>query len=303
MYFKSQPDMEEKNINDDITPQPQEEKPVKRTVLDYDDICQMAPFFKGKPKLVNRLFRLLDIDKVNWIHDLHFDTPGVPFCTNLLATLGYEIKVDNEEILDSFPGKAFVTVSNHIFGALDGIMLIDLVGRHRPKYKFMVNMILRHITALTPNMIFVDALASKDPEKQRLSKLGITETIRQVKSDEPVGFFPAGAVSKINRHMRIEDREWQPNVIRLIQRFKVPVVPIFIHGRNSNIFNFLGIISWKLRTLRLPAEVFRRKSNKFRISIGEPIMPEKLTEFSSTKELGDFLKATTYALRDKYTDK
>ena len=295
--------MEETKQNDNITADVQEEKPVKRTVLDYDDICEMAPFFKGKPKLVKRIFKWIAMDKVNWIHDLHFDTPGVPFTTNLLATLGCDIKVDNEDILDSFPGQAFVTVSNHIFGALDGIMLIDLVGRHRPKYKVMVNMILKHITAMRPNMIFVDALASKDPEKQRQSKIGITETIRQVKSGEPMGFFPAGAVSKVNWRLRIEDREWQPSVLRLIQKFKVPVVPIFVHGRNSNWFNFLGMISWKLRTLRLPAEVFRRKSYKFRISIGDPIPPEKLAEFATPEELGVYLKAETYALRDKYGKK
>ena len=295
--------MEETKQNDNITADVQEEKPVKRTVLDYDDICEMAPFFKGKPKLVKRIFKWIDMDKVNWIHDLHFDTPGVSFTTNLLATLGCDIKVDNEDILDSFPGQAFVTVSNHIFGALDGIMLIDLVGRHRPKYKVMVNMILKHITAMRPNMIFVDALASKDPEKQRQSKIGITETIRQVKSGEPMGFFPAGAVSKVNWRLRIEDREWQPSVLRLIQKFKVPVVPIFVHGRNSNWFNFLGMISWKLRTLRLPAEVFRRKSYKFRISIGDPIPPEKLAEFATPEELGVYLKAETYALRDKYGKK
>lgn len=278
---------------------PAEEKPVKRTVLDYDDVVKMAPFFDGKPKLVNRIFKLLSMDKVNWIHSLHFDTPGVPFCTGLLGTLGCDIRVDNEEVLDAFPG-AFVTVSNHVFGALDGMMMIDLVGRHRPKYKFMVNMFLKHITALTPSMIFVDALASDDPEKQRQSRIGITEAIRQVKSGEPIGFFPAGAVSKVKRNLRIEDREWQPVVIRLIQKLKVPVIPVFLHGRNSNWFNFLGMVSWKLRTLRLPAEVFNRKSYNFRISCGEPIMPEKIAEFSSVEELGKFLKAQTYALRDRY---
>ncbi|MBP5314819.1 MAG: lysophospholipid acyltransferase family protein [Muribaculaceae bacterium] len=295
--------MEEIKQTDNIATETVEEKPVKRTVLDYDDVVKMAPFFKGKPKLVNRIFKLISMDKVNWIHSLHFDTPGVPFCTGLLGTLGCDIKVDNEEVLDAFPNQAFITVSNHIFGALDGIMLIDLVGRHRPKFKVMVNMILKHITAMNPNMIFVDALASNDPEKQRQSKIGITETIRQVKSGEPMGFFPAGAVSKVTKKLRIEDRDWQPVVTRLIQKMKVPVVPIFFHGRNSNWFNFLGMISWKLRTLRLPAEVFSRKSYKFRISCGEPIMPEELAKFTTPEELGAFLKSKTYALRDQYGKK
>ena len=31
-----------------------QDAPVKRTVLDYDDIVKMAPFFKGKRWLVER---------------------------------------------------------------------------------------------------------------------------------------------------------------------------------------------------------------------------------------------------------
>ena len=66
---------------------------IKRTVLDYDDICQMAPFFKGKPRLVNFLMRLLDVDKVNWIHDHNCDTPGVPFVQGLLKDLDITMEV------------------------------------------------------------------------------------------------------------------------------------------------------------------------------------------------------------------
>ena len=38
---------------------PGQEAPVKRTVLDYDDIVKMAPFLKGKRRLVGWLMKLL----------------------------------------------------------------------------------------------------------------------------------------------------------------------------------------------------------------------------------------------------
>ena len=66
---------------------------VKRTVLDYDDIVEMAPFFKGKRRLVEMLMKALDVDKVNWIHDHNFDTPGTAFCRGLLNDL--DIKLSN----------------------------------------------------------------------------------------------------------------------------------------------------------------------------------------------------------------
>lgn len=271
---------------------------VKRTVLDYDDIVKMAPFLKGKRRLVGWLMKLLAVDKVNWIHDHNFDTPGPQFCRGLLEDLNIKLRIDNEQVLDNLPEGAFITISNHPFGALDGITLIDIIGLRRPKFKVMVNMILNYIVAMRPNFIAVDQTASDDPAKKAVSMKGIKEAIMQVRRGEPIGFFPAGAVGNYNRHLKFEDREWRESIIRLIQQLKVPVIPIFFHGYNSWWFRFLGIVSWQIRTLRLPAEVFRRKNDTLHISVGDPILPEEIAAHSgSVKELGDFLRAKTYSLQ------
>ncbi|MBD5301056.1 MAG: hypothetical protein HDR85_02490 [Bacteroides sp.] len=271
---------------------------VKRTVLDYDDIVKMAPFFKGKRRLVEWFMKVLDIDKVNWIHDHNFDTPGPQFCRGLLEDLNIKLRIDNEKVLDNLPEGAFITISNHPFGALDGITLIDIVGRRRPDFKVMVNMILNYIVAMRPNFIAVDQTASDDPAKKAVSMKGIKEAIMQVRKGHPIGFFPAGAVGNYNKHLKFEDREWRESIIRLIQQLKVPVIPIFFHGYNSWWFRFLGIVSWQLRTLRLPAEVFRRKNDTLHISVGDPISVEEINAHSgSLKELGDFLRQRTYSLQ------
>lgn len=275
-----------------------QETPIKRTVLDYNDISQMVPWFKGKEKLVNRLLKFLSVDKVNWLHDHNCDTPGPEFAAGLLKDLEIKLRIDNEELLDKLPEGAFITVSNHPFGALDGISLIHIIASRRPKFKVMVNMVLNYISAMRPNFIAVDALASDDPKKKAVSMQGIKSAIMQVRRGEPIGFFPAGAVSKVNFKGQLEDREWQPTIVRLIQQMKVPVVPIYFHGSNSWWFNFLGVVCWQLRTLRLPAEVFRKKGSTLHISIGEPISVEEQLQHSSTvEELGQFLKDKTYALR------
>lgn len=275
-----------------------EETPIKRTVLDYDDIRKMVPFFDGKKRLVNFLLKLLSVDKVNWIHDHNCDTPGVPFTAGLLNDLNITLRIDNEERLDNLPEGSFITVSNHPLGALDGIALIKIVGERRPKFKVMVNMVLNYISAMRPNFIAVDALASSDPKKKAVSMQGIKAAMMQVRSGEPMGFFPAGAVSKLNRSLHIEDREWQPTIIRLIKQMKVPVVPIYFHTRNSWWFTFLGMVSWQLRTLRLPAEVFRKKNATMHISIGETISVEEIEKFDDLKLLGEYLKQKTFAMRN-----
>lgn len=275
-----------------------ENMPVKPTVLDYDDIVGMAPKLRGHKKLVDSVLKFLSIDKVNDLHAHNCATPGVAFTEGLLKELNIKLRIDNEQVLDNLPEGAFITVSNHPFGALDGITLINIVGKRRPTFKVMVNMILNYISAMRPNFIAVDALASDDPAKKAVSMKGIKQAIMQVRRGNPIGFFPAGAVSKLNRRLRIEDREWQPSIIRLIEQLKVPVIPIYFHGHNSWWFTFLGMISWQLRTLRLPAEVFRRHGKTIHISVGDPISVEQQQAHSgSVEELGKFLKSQTYALR------
>jgi len=287
--------MEENNRT--AVTQPIDEKP---TVLDADDIMNLVPKLKGHRKLVEWLIRFISLDKVNAIHERNFATPGPEFTTGLLRDLDIKLRIDNEKVLENLPEGAFVTVSNHHFGALDGIILINLIASHRPTYKVMVNMFLNYIKAMRPNFIAVDAMASDDPKKKAVSMAGIREVIKNVRAGMPVGFFPAGAVAKVNWRGRLQDREWQPTVIQLIEKLKVPVIPIFFHGSQSWWFNFLGVVCWQLRTFRHPAEVFRKKGKTFHITVGDPIsVEEQMAHMGSEKEFGEFLRERTYCLRDK----
>lgn len=272
----------------------------KKTVLDADDIMAMVPKLQGHRKLVERFMKFLSLDKVNALHANHADTPGPQFVRGLLEELDIKLKIDNGQVLDNLPQGAFITVSNHHFGALDGIILIDMIASRRPRYKVMVNMFLNYIKAMRPNFIAVDAMASDDPKKRAVSMAGIREVIKMVRQGDPVGFFPAGAVAKVNWRGRLQDREWQPTVIQLIEKLKVPVIPIFFHGSQSWWFNFLGVVCWQLRTFRHPAEVFRKRGKTFHITVGDPItVEEQMAHMGSEKEFSDFLRRRTYELRDK----
>lgn len=272
-------------------------------VLTADDIMKMVPKLAKHPKLVNRLIHWLKLDKVNRTHARHCKTPGPEFVRCLLfESFHNTLRVDNEKVLAQFPEGAFITVSNHPLGALDGIVLIYLVTRYRPKFKVMVNMILNHISAMRPNFIDVDAWASDNPERRKVSMLGIRNVFRQLKDGEPVGFFPAGAMSKTNWKNQLVDREWQKSVLEIIYRSKVPVIPIYFHDRNSWWCNFLGHAFWQGRSLRLPAEVFRKNGKELHVSVGDPISPEEQRLHGDNPEqLGKYLREKTYELRDKYS--
>lgn len=279
-----------------------EEYKVRPEVLTVDDVVRLVPKLEGHRKAVSRILHWIGVDRVNRIHSRYCDTPGPEFARRLVFDeFKVKLRIDNEEILDNLPEGPFVTVSNHPFGQLDGITLIYLISSRRPKYKVMVNMILNQISAMRPNYIAVDAMQSADPKKKAVSMTGIRQVIKNVREGNPVGFFPAGAVSKWDRHFDLTDREWQPTVISLIKQLKVPVIPIFFHGDNSFLFNFLGVTCWQLRTLMLPRELFRKTGKDMHISIGRPISVEEQQKHQeSVKEFGEYLKAETYKLRKEF---
>lgn len=273
---------------------------VKPDVLSQEQIQQMVPFLRNKPRLTRRLMHLMALDRVNATHAHSHTTPGPEFVKGLLRDFDIKLRIDGEEVLQHLPEGAFITVSNHPFGALDGIALIRIITEYRPEYKVIVNMVLDHISGMRPNFISVDQSASADPRKKAVSMQGIKAAIMQVKRGEPLGIFPAGAMSKMNyRKGYLIDRQWQPSMIRLIMQLKVPVIPIYFHGHNTFIFDLLGRVCWQARTLRLPSEVFRKCHTTMHISVGQPIpYAEQQEHQQSVEAFGEWLKARTYALRE-----
>ena len=113
-----------------------------------------------RDSLTRWLIHWLKLDKVNKLHADNIKTPGPGFVRGNLHDLDITVRAENGEVLRNLPEGAFVTVSNHHFGALDGIILVDLIARRRPRYKVMVNMFLNYIWAMRPNYIAVDQQAS-----------------------------------------------------------------------------------------------------------------------------------------------
>lgn len=152
-----------------------------------------------------------------------------------------------------------------------------------------------------PNFIAVDQSASTDQEKRRVSVAGVREALSMLKAGKPVGFFPAGAIGMTDKDGIIVDRPWQPTVLQIIQKAKVPVIPIYFHGTNSRLFNFLGHHSVPLRTACLARELFKKRNKPMRVTIGEPVSVEKQAEFGKDYEaLGWYLRMQTYDLSGRH---
>lgn len=275
---------------------------VRPDVINFSDVCELLPAAAKFPRLVKWLLRISQIEEVNRVHGRWCKEPGPDFVKHLMIDeFKVPLEVEGMEILERFKEGPFITVSNHPFGSIDGIALIYIVTRVRPKYKVMVNMILNHLSAMRPNFIAVDQSASTDPEKRKVSVAGVREALTLLKQGNPVGFFPAGAIGMTDKDGIIVDRPWQPIVLQIIQKAKVPVIPIYFHGTNSRLFNFLGHHSVPLRTAMLARELFKKRNKPMKVSIGEPVSVEKQAEFGKDYEaLGWYLRMQTYDLSGRH---
>jgi len=263
------------------------------------DFEALSGFFKGERghRRAELIMRLLAIDKVNRVYDHSGAFTGADFTSGLLDDLGVNYMVGNAYRLSYLPDGPFITVSNHPYGGLDGIMTIDLFARLRPDYKFMVNKILSMIKTLEDNFISVVPAGNKKTGVKAASLRGVRETLQHLRDGHPLGFFPSGAVSDFSlRDLRVRDRKWQKSILHVIHSVKVPVIPIRFFDKNSPFFYFLGLINWRIRLLRLPSEVFNKKDQEPRIGIGNIITVEEQQQFADANALGAYLREKVYEM-------
>lgn len=274
---------------------------MKDQLICYEDIRKIHPIFRGKYgyNFFKLLIKISGLDHVNEIYDRSKHLTGPAFCKDVLDKLEIKRVLRNVEILEQYNDRPFITVSNHAYGHIDGIAAIEAVGTRIKDYKMMVNFVLGLIDTMAENFIVVNPF--KTDKKRDVTLSGIKECIAQIHQGHPLGFFPAGAISDFiwqGFKITIADRKWQPSVVKLIKKAKVPVIPMHFSGGNSLRFYALRIFGWQIRTLGLCHELNNKKGKELVITFGEPIMPEEMAKYQNIDELGEFLRARTYALGD-----
>lgn len=264
-------------------------------LITMEDIERLSPVFKGERgrKRAEMTLRLTGIDQLAERYGRHEDLSGPDFVDAFLKDLNVNYEVGGLENLVTLAKGPFVTISNHPYGGMDGLILIDLVGHFREDYKVMANQFLNLVKTIKDNFISVipNTKATESATKESIE--GVRKSLKHVKEGHPLGLFPAGAVSNFTG-CSVRDREWQESAIRLIQKLKVPVLPVRFFDHNSNFFYFLGLINWRVRTLRLPKEVLNKQGKRVRIGIGPVISVEEQEKYDSSEALGKMLRNAVY---------
>ena len=266
-----------------------------KKLITSDDLIGYFHWSKLTKPLVALALNIMGFRKINRLYSPSADLKNLVFTDDMLMRYNTTYDV-NENELNSIPKEGpFMLVCNHPFGAIEGIILYNAIAKVRPDFKIMANFILGFI----PNLkdVFFSVNPFENNKELAGSNNGIRASLNQLKEGHGLGVFPAGEVARYHGHSYPEDIAWSPSIAKIVQKMKVPVIPVYFDGNNSHKFYFLTKIHPMLGTVRLVRELLNKRNKKIIIKIGKPILPTEVSQYETPEALAAYLKNRSYALQ------
>lgn len=244
------------------------------------------------------LMKVLKISTLNQIYDRNKHLKELPFLNAILDEFQIKFEIPEEDFKRLPKDGAYITISNHPLGGIDGILLLKLMLEKEPNFKIIANFLLHRIDPMKPYIMPVNPFENHKDAKS--SVVGIKETLRHLRDGKPLGMFPAGEVSTYKDGKLVVDKAWEEGAIKVIRKAQVPVVPIYFHAKNSRLFYFLSKINDTLRTAKLPSELLTQKDRIIKVRVGKPISVAEQNEYESIEDYTEFLRKKTYMLANPF---
>lgn len=244
------------------------------------------------------LMKVLKISTLNKIYDRNKHLSDIEFLNAILDEFQIKFEVPEEDLKRLPKDGAYITISNHPLGGIDGILLLKLMLEREPNFKIIANFLLHRINPMKPYIMPVNPFENHKDAKS--SVVGIKETLKHLSEGKPLGMFPAGEVSTYKDGKLVVDKPWEEGAIKVIRKAQVPVVPIYFHAKNSKLFYLLSKINDTLRTAKLPSELLTQKDRVIKVRIGKPISVAEQNEHETLNSYCDFLRKKTYMLANSF---
>ncbi len=247
------------------------------------------------------VLRTTRLSVINKEYEKRKNLSAPDFIDSILKAFEIDFEVPKEDLKRIPKTGPFITISNHPLGGIDGMILMKLLFSRREDFKVIANFLLQRIEPLQPHIMPVNPFEEHKEVKSSLK--GIKDTILHLRDGKSLGIFPAGEVSTYWQEQIVVDRPWDASAIKLIQKAKVPVIPIYFHAKNSTFFYRLASLSDVLRTAKLPSEMLSQKKRKIKVRIGNPISVQDMEGITNTESMTAFLRRKTYMLANTFEKK
>lgn len=230
--------------------------------------------------------------------DIRRAAPEGHFVERALEVLKIQLQVADRDLMRIPSSGPLVVIANHPYGAVEGLALTSILRGVRPDVKIMANFLLQRIPELRDFLIAVDPFDRDDSNRFNFKPL--KESIQWLTNSGALVVFPAGAVSHLQvKQRRITDPPWNRVVAGLIRKTGASALPVYFHGFNGPLFQLLGLLHPRLRTLMLPHEALNKCNRKLAVHIGNAIPFSRLERFETDAACMDYLRFRTYLLRKR----
>lgn len=189
-----------------------------------------------------------------------------------------------------------VIIANHPFGVPDGVAMCYLASLFRKKYSILANSVLCTEDLIEPYVLPIDFEESKEAIKNNIESKN--EALKRLARGEAIVIFPGGGVSTSKGFFGdVTDLPWKRFVIKLITQTGATVVPAYIEGQNSWLFQFVSQFSLNLRLGLFIRETVRMRGKNLKIHIGNPISAEMVMAKPSRQLALDWLREQLYSIK------
>ena len=245
---------------------------------------------------------LLGFTRINRLYSesvkYNADHKNITFFEAVLKQLDIRMEVQPEDIAKIPREGPLLVVANHPFGGIDGLALGSLLSKTRSDFKILVNQELGVFQAMKPWLFQVDILGGKSSRAQNLRTMA--ESSRYLRKGYCLGVFPAGEVSSLHlRTRKIIDPEWSNHPVTLARRNNAIILPVCFKGKNGWLFQVLGLVDPRLRTLLLARELVNKRGKDLNMRIGEPVSAIKICSFEKVTDATEYLRVCVEALKNE----
>ena len=204
--------------------------------------------------------------------------------------MGLNIRVSNDDLARIPPSGPVILTCNHPHGILDGAVLSTALRSVRADVKILANELLSAIPEISNLLIPVS--------QQGRNRRAATAALEHLSRGGVLVVFPAGAVSHFQWSKRATaDARWAPGAARIAMLAgDVNIVPAYIAGGNSTLFQAAGLIHQQARSALLVRELLNKRNRTIEVRMGTPVSSKKLVEFSTARERIEYLQWRTTLL-------
>ena len=188
----------------------------------------------------------------------------------------------------------YTFVCNHPLGAIDGVTLGAVLGKHyNGKVKYLVNDLLMNLRGLAPLCIPVNKMG----KQARNLPVMVEEAFA---GDNHIIMFPAGLCSRRIKGV-IRDLDWSRSFINKSRKHHRDIVPIHFIGQNSNRFyTIANLCKWlhlpNFAMALLPDEMYRSRGKHYIVRIGQSIPYTTFDHTKTSVEWAEFVKQEVYKI-------